>query len=36
VTTDAAGRLVKSADQVKTGEKLLTRVAEGEISSVVE
>jgi exodeoxyribonuclease VII large subunit len=36
VTTDAKGRLVKSADQVKSGEKLITRVAEGEISSLVE
>lgn len=36
VTTDASGQLVKSADQVKPGEKILTRVAEGEFSSVVD
>lgn len=36
VTTDPSGRVVKSADQVKAGEKIHSRFADGGISSVVE
>jgi len=35
MTYDADGRVVMDAAQVKTGEKLVTRVACGEIASVV-
>lgn len=36
VTTDTSGQVVKSAAEVKAGEKIHTRFADGEISSVVE
>ncbi|NLT70079.1 MAG: exodeoxyribonuclease VII large subunit [Verrucomicrobiaceae bacterium] len=36
VTTDPSGRVVKSAGQVKAGEIIQTRFADGKISSVVE
>ena len=35
LTTDASGAVVRSADQVKTGDVVRTRLASGEISSAV-
>lgn len=36
LTTDGFGRLVASVSQVKSGERILTRLADGEIASLVE
>jgi exodeoxyribonuclease VII large subunit len=36
ITMDASGKVIRSAEKVKAGEKLRTRLAHGEISSRVE
>ena len=35
LTTDATGAVVKSADGLKTGDRIVTRLAKGEVQSVV-
>ena len=35
LTTDATGAVVKSSDQLKPGDRLVTRLAKGEVESIV-